>query len=185
VNKRKDLEYFMKLNYNVILKKRNELFFLYIPELSLIVEKNNLDEAYEELEKEKEIYIKNALDLDAQDTIEEPVPIKLRKSLVANFLPFFIKLFIVIFIVSIFSLPIVRFVGYQLGQMRGNAVRFMWHLPERINNKLKNMSVEKKEEKLIEIRGVIEQIKPFVEEFRVLLIDIPEKGSETHIEKND
>jgi len=185
VNKQKNLEYFMKLNYNVILKRRNKLFYLFIPELSIIVEKYNLNEAYEKLEIERELYIKKAIELNAQETIEEPAPIKFKKTLFANYLPFFVKLFIIVFIVSIFSLPIARYVSYQSSQMPRKSVSFLWNLPESINNKLRNLSVEKKQDKILEIRGAIEQIKPFIEEFRVLLNDIQEKGYESRIEKTD
>ena len=52
MNKQKDLTYYKKLNYDIILKKINDDYYLFIPELSLIVEEKSLNEAYEKLEKE-------------------------------------------------------------------------------------------------------------------------------------
>ena len=57
MNQQKDLKYFMKLNYNVILKRKDSYYYLFIPELSIIVEDKDLDIAYKKLEEETGISI--------------------------------------------------------------------------------------------------------------------------------
>ena len=58
-DKKKDLDYYMSLQYEVILKKRKRGFALYIPELAIVEEDENLQKAYEKLKSEKNNYFKN------------------------------------------------------------------------------------------------------------------------------
>lgn len=107
---RKDISYYKKLNYNVVLKKIGSDYYLFIPELSFIVEGKSLDEAYGRLEMEKESYFKKAADMDVLDIIKEPEPVMFRKKLFVDLAMFFTKAFIIICICSLFfigSLPVV------------------------------------------------------------------------------
>lgn len=107
---KKDVSYYKKLNYNAILKKIDSNYYLFIPELSLIVEGKSLDEAYGRLETEKENCFKKAADMDVLDTIKEPEPVMFRKKLFVDLAMFFTKAFIIIcvcLIAFIGSLPFV------------------------------------------------------------------------------
>ena len=55
-NLEKDLEYFKGLKYTTIVRRNKGKFMLYIPELSLFEEDENIDKAYEKLVSEKEKY---------------------------------------------------------------------------------------------------------------------------------
>lgn len=151
--------------------------------MSLIVEGENLSEAYEKLEKEKAVYFKKVIELDVRDTIEEPAPIKLRKKLFTDLPLFFIRLSIIVFVVGILLFVSVSIaspvVSSQLRQIPRQTMDyvleesmvFVAELPGRINDALNNMPAEKKEEIRLELRDAIQQAKPFIDEFRVLLED--------------
>ena len=61
MNQKKDLKYFMSLDYNLILREEKGKYYLFLPDLSLIVEGSNLEKTYKKLEKEKARYFKNII----------------------------------------------------------------------------------------------------------------------------
>lgn len=102
----KDLEYFTNLKYYIVVKKVKDKFVLYISELSLYEEDENLEKAYERLESEKGKYFQKMIEMEAQGKIAEPACIggskKTIKQLQNNLVHFFIKSIITIFIIAIF-----------------------------------------------------------------------------------
>ena len=176
MNQQKDLEYFMKLNYNVILKRKDSYYYLFISELSIIVENEDLDKAYKKLEKDKVLYFKKVIKLDAQDTVKEPMHLVERKKLFSDLSAFFIKmcLIAVVFLITIFaSLPFVdSFVVSRINKLPVTLIR---EIPNKIFNKIENMSVEKKEQRILELRKMVQQLKPFIDEVHILFDDEPHK----------
>ena len=176
MNQQKDLEYFMKLNYNVILKRKDSYYYLFIPELSIIVENEDLDEAYKKLEKDKVLYFKKVIKLDAQDTVKEPMHLVERGKLFSDLSAFFIKVCLItfVFLITIFaSLPFVdSFVVHRISQLPVTLIR---EIPNKIFNKIENMSVEKKEQRILELRKMVQQLKPFIDEVHILFDDKPHK----------
>jgi predicted RNase H-like HicB family nuclease len=172
----KDVNYYKKLNYNVILKKIDSNYYLFIPELSLIVQGKSLDEAYGRLEIEKENCFKKAADMDVLNTIKEPEPVMFRKKLFVDLAMFFTKTLIIISICSaafIGTLPFVNaFVANRISGIPGDAIKgLVTNLSYRLNYKLNNMTEEDKEKMKLELRKTIKEIKPFVDEIKVLFKD--------------
>ena len=89
MNNNKDLKYFKNLMYNVILRKNNGLYYLFIPELSIIVENEDLEDAFNSIESEKQIYFENVIKLGFENTVNEPKNLSKRKKLYSD-----LKLFI-------------------------------------------------------------------------------------------
>lgn len=106
MNKEKDLEYFKDLKYDVVMKKRGNLFVLFVPELACIEEDENLEKAYEKLEMGKESYFREMIESGYQDYIREPEGAKRKKRFVdtfaTNVLSFFVKFLIVLLVGGIF-----------------------------------------------------------------------------------
>jgi hypothetical protein len=167
---KKDLSYFMELKYNTILKKQNSSYFLFIPELSLIVEGNTPDDVYEKLESEKEEYFKRIIKLNVQDTVKEPAPVVLRKKLFQNLISFFGKALITlicIFIIYSFMLKSLPIITEAISQVPRATYSFGRELSTKFFVGLDNLSVEDKAEILKKIRMRLQQIKPFVDELRM------------------
>jgi predicted RNase H-like HicB family nuclease len=96
----KDIEYYKKLEYNVILKRKGEDFVLFIPDLNIWSKAENLEKAYAELKEEKVKYIEKMSQEKALHLIVEPQGMN-RKKLTNEFALFFIKLGIVSVLIAI------------------------------------------------------------------------------------
>jgi len=168
-DREKDLEYFLKQQYCVMLTKKNNTFYLHIPELSLIVQGANLNEAYERLQKAKNEYFKNAIEVNAQNEIEPPASlnIKIKKNLLSVFGPFFIKLgvvFVAGFVLLSLTAAVLKFASNEI---RG--------IPYIITGKINSMSDEEIQRKKLLIRETVHKMKPFMDEVKVLLKDDEQK----------
>ena len=159
----------MKQQYYVILMKKNDVFYLHIPELSLIAEDKDLNKAYEKLESAKEAYFRKAAEMNLQGEIELPVSIsiKTKKNLLSMFGPFFIKLcciFIVGLILLNLTAAIARYVSYEV---RG--------IPYEVINKVNKMSDEDSMQKRLLLRETLKKLKPFIDEFRAAFSETTDK----------
>jgi len=172
MNKQRDLEYFLKLNYSVILRKENGFYYLFIPDLSIIVEDRDLGEAYTKLEKEKETYFRRIIEMNAGDTIKEPTPILLRKKISLDLIMFSIKALIIAIIfavVIIASQPILdSFISHELMTLRLKAKTLMLELPAKVDAKLKSLTPEQKQAFRLQLRNMIQEAKPFINELQLL-----------------
>lgn len=170
MDKLRDLEFFIKLNYNVILNKRSGSYYLFIPELSLVVEGRTLTDAYDKLGNEKEEYFKRIIKLNAQDTVKEPAPVVLRKKLFQNLISFFGKALIVlicIFIILSFMLKSLPIISEAISQVPRGTYSFGRELSTKFFVGLDNLSAEDKDKIRKKLRMRLQQIKPFVDELRI------------------
>mgnify|MGYP001561477685 CR=1 FL=1 len=162
----KDLEYYKKLTYDIILKKKGDQFVLIIPELCCIEENATLEKAYEKLELEKEKYFKEIIEIGSQAYIREPGAIKHKKSNLFNsLLPFMIKLVIIIVV----GVVMMQVAAAKLKSSERKISKKAQNVITDINNKLKKMPPEKKEEIRKELREIVHNVKPFVDEIKKLL----------------
>ena len=99
----KDLEYFKKLQYDVVVKKRKDRFVVFIPELAIVEEDESLDKAYEKLDLEKERYLQKMVENEYQDYIKEPEGRRDKKRLVSGMIPFLVKFVMVLLVVAMFA----------------------------------------------------------------------------------
>ena len=102
--KQKDLEYFKKLQYDVVVKKRKDRFVVFIPELAIVEEDESLDKAYEKLDLEKERYLQKMIENEYQGYIKEPEGRRDKKRIVSGMVPFLVKLVVVLLVVAMFGL---------------------------------------------------------------------------------
>ena len=168
--KERKLVYFMGLRYDVLVKKVRDVYCAFIPELSLFVEGKSPSEAYENLEQKKEQYFKRVLAVDAGDTVIEPLAITRRKRFKEDLLLFAAKTLIVgvIFgiIVSVLLPSIDVFVDKRI-----NPVKFVAVMVRQVNKKLNSMSETEQQKMRMQFRGILQQIKPLVDEVRMVFND--------------
>jgi outer membrane murein-binding lipoprotein Lpp len=175
---RKDPEYFQKLEYNTILRKIGDMYYLFIPELSLIVEGKDLNETYRRLEQEKEAYFKKAAELGTQDAIPVPASLAMRKRVLSDLGLFFVKAVIVgsIFVaVFIGSLPLINdiFINQRINQLSNDARTLVTQLSTRGNTKLQNMTPEQKARMKENLKEIVAELKPYFDEVRILWEENP------------
>jgi hypothetical protein len=176
MNEEKDLNYFMNLNYDVVLRKKGDDYYLFIPELSVIAYGKELDEAYKKLNIAKEEFFRNIIDLKLQDTVNEPVGIKIRKKHYHEIFQYLMKvlvtflLFVVIFII-IFLPVLSSFEKFVSNTISSVPEKILSKTAAKIEYKLTNMTEKEKEETRLRIKGMVSALKPFADEIRILFED--------------
>jgi len=181
----KDLDYFMKLNYDMILRKKDAEYCVYIPELAIIACGKSLDEAYEKLILQKEEYFNNIINLKLEETVNEPASVKIRKKQYYGIIDYLIKrlvsfiLFIVVFIMLF--LPVLssfdKIISSKLNKyMSGENIT---KAINKVDTKLANMSEKDLEEIKIKLRRIANKIKPMADELRIIFEDNNKVGNKT------
>ena len=64
--------YLNSLQYSILLKQKKDKFYLIIPELTLVVTCNNLEDGYKDLHKQKQELFARILDCESEDEITLP-----------------------------------------------------------------------------------------------------------------
>ncbi len=160
----------MSLKYDVVVRKSDNAYCVFIPELSLFVEASTVSEAYEKLEEKKAQHFKGLIAIEAINTVREPLSVAIKNRFQEDMLLFASKTLVVSVIFGIIAslfLPVVDvFVSTRLDPMLsvGAMVR-------RVDKKLSNMSQKDQEEKLDTLRRMLLNVKPFAKELRVLFED--------------
>jgi hypothetical protein len=184
MNTDKGLNYYMNLDYDIILRKKDH-FFLGIPELSLFVKGDTLDEAYKRLYAEKEIVFQRYIDADMQNDITEPKKKKPKNSLQGVFsdmVPFFLKISTIAVVILISTVLIANLallslkdISYRLEDLVfKNINQIALHsinLVRDTNHRLNTLTPEEKEAYILLLRNKVQQIKPFYDEVAVLWKD--------------
>ncbi len=174
-NKR-DLKYFENLKYNILLKKKNEIFILFIPELSIIVEDYDLSIAYNKIQEEKSKYFSNIIELNAQDTVTVPLPIVIKKQVFRDLSIFIVKSFIImisLLVIVLFSRPLITsYVDNSINNAQAKAIKRVKRNSNKLFNRIDNLN----EDDIAEIKKTIIKLKPLVNEIKVVLGD--EKNDE-------
>jgi hypothetical protein len=162
----KNLDYFMNLNYMVILERKKGLYYSFIPELSLIAKGKDVNEAYKNLENEKEAYFKKMIEADNQEMIKEPLPLKVRNKLLEELGMYFAKTFISVLIITVFVLGSLPFVNDVLISSRFNRIPSqIMAMAELFADKLDTMSPKVREQLRQKLRKINLELRPFLDEF--------------------
>ena len=164
----------MNLEYNVILKKKEKTYLLFIPELSIITEENTLEKTFETLETEKRNYFEKIIKMEAQDTIKLPVSIVSKKRIVEDITVFSVKTIIftcLLFLLILGSRLFISKIAIDgISDFRRNMSSFAITMPSTIineySNRLNSMSNEQKAAIIESFRKNIILLKPVFEELR-------------------
>lgn len=163
---KKDLKYYLSLDYDNIVHKRKNKFVIYIDELCIVEEDENLQNAFEKVEQEKEAFFKKMIEEGYQDYIREPYAVKNEEKpyfSIQSLIPFFIKLSVIFFILLIALFPITKMLNpnYVISLTKGGA--------STVINKINSMPEKNREALIQTLRETIRNTKPFIDEFKVLL----------------
>jgi hypothetical protein len=167
---KKDLNYFMGLNYDVIMRRVDDNYCAFIPELSLFVEDPSASDVFEKLEKEKAQYFKRAVAVDAGDTVREPLAVTIRNRFKEDILLFSAKTLAVGAIFGIIMMILLRSIDVFVST-RINPIKIMGVMITQIDDKLNSSSEKKQEAWRSKLRGMVQKIKPLVDEVRILFDD--------------
>ena len=176
MKKEKDLEFYLGLNYDVVLKKKANEYCLFIPDLAIIASGKKLDEAYAKLDQEKERYFKNIIEYNLQDTVNEPASVSIRKKQYSVLSMYLLKMLILlaVFLIMFFIvlLPVMssieKYVIQKASTMPKKSVS--WVIGK-VDAKLDAMSEKEQEDVKLKIRNMANKIKPFTDEIKVIFED--------------
>jgi hypothetical protein len=164
---KKKLKYFEDLEYDVVLRKKNDTFVLFIEELNCFAQDKDPKEAYEKLKTEKRDYFNQMIALDRQHLINEPESSDNEKLLFNSLLPFCVKFIIVLIaglmLLHVGSLTLQKSLSFPLNKAVNQGLYY--------RARLLNMPEERKEEIKVKIRETVRELKPFINEFYNSLID--------------
>ena len=173
MSKEKNYDYFMSLNYDAVLRKKNKDYCLFIPELSIIGCGRSLGDADENLLKEKEKYFRNIIEFNLAETVNEPASVKIRKKQYQEIGQYFLKMLLAFLFIVVLST--VLFIPV-LSSFEKAITRMVVTMPERvlpkavakIDDKLSMMTEADKEEIRLRIKNIISNIKPYTDEIKIL-----------------
>ncbi len=183
MEKIKDLEYFMNLNYNLVIKRKENYYYVSIPELLLFEKGETFDEVYEKLEKEKENFFEKAIEMDEQDIIKEPRSLNTREKRSSDLFQFLTKLSLISCIIGIL---IYIFINIIIGKISTEANEFISQninikrLIIRHGDKYSTYTEVEKEKTRLRLRKYIQQIKPLIDEIMLLWED---ENKKEHVDK--
>jgi len=150
--------------YDVIVMKKNDRYYLSIPELVLSTSDKNLQKAFQKIEKKKEETILNMIEADLKNLI--PVPIKknnnsnkeiLGKSFKQELLLFFYKCAFILFMIVGGS-----FLAYK------SASRLMETYVYKIIN-IEKWSDQRVQEYTKRTRNMVTKLSPILDEFKIFI----------------
>lgn len=165
MNNDEKLKYFNALTYNIILKKGNKSYSLIIPEISLFVVNDNLQDATEDLFRRKEMFFKDMISSGCEDDIALPRHLARKNELLSQLKIFMCKLLIVglIFIVScaIGGRMIMNKVASISGMdVAKKVVENVVFQIDRILDEPK----EDQEQRIKKIKAIVNKLKPIIRE---------------------
>jgi hypothetical protein len=200
--KERNLDYFMGLNYAVLMKKVNDGYCAFIPELSLFAEGQTTSEAYENLEQDKLKYFRRVLVADAGSIVKEPLATTVRRRFFDDLLLFGAKAFVVGVIFGIVMLILVPsidvFINTRASRvaplLAAGMVDQIASMVEQFDDRVSHMSEAQLVETKDKLRQTVLRMKPLTDEFKILFEDdkgvggkplAPKRSAENSPNKSD
>ncbi|MFC1509186.1 hypothetical protein ACFL60_05820 [Candidatus Omnitrophota bacterium] len=176
MKKERNLEYYMNLEYTFLLKKKRDSFVFFIPELQIFSEAKTINEAYENLDEEKEKYFQKILEFEAHDIVKKPISHPLVKSIfsetvsyIADIIKPTLKISTALFIITLLGYVLIMPLTNKFINVNMSKIAYSGMLQVAKIMKIHiSMSDELKESKIENLRKYIQEIKPFVDEIKVL-----------------
>jgi len=166
------LTYLNSLQYSILLKQKNEEFYLIIPELFLIATNKNLEEGYKDLHKQKQNLIKQILDCEGEDEIILP-----RKSMKPHETFQQLKIFTykLLIICTLFGMTftisgalLVNKMNYSNTSVVSILKRPIKSIMIQLETSLFHAPEEVQRERINKLRQLIEALRPYYHEFQRL-----------------
>jgi hypothetical protein len=173
-----DIEYFKTLSYDVQLKKNETTFILCIPELSCVAEDSDIAKAYEKLERKKEEIFLEMITSDMVDAIQRPRQVILSETIFRSLYPFMVKALVVCGVIFFGTLATIYVVHDAVKVLAPTGpMGLLRHQAATVKHGLENMTEDEKKELQLKIRATLLELKPFVDEFKVLWKESPQQAS--------
>ncbi len=173
----KSVDYYMNLPYDIALTKKDGRFILFIAELHLIVQDEDLNEAYRQLEGGKRSLFEKHLETGNHESIPLPGRVVQRRELAAKLTPFLVKASVVALIV----IGLVVGAGVADNYTLENTPRYVGqratrYMARNFIRSIDNFLTPDREQKIrLALRQAVPRLKPMAEELAPLF-GCPEKS---------
>ena len=166
----RSLEFYLSLSYNVHITKKGEQFYLYIPELPIVVQDTDLTRGHARLEEAKDSLLKQYHELGREHAIPLPAETIEGHRLVKAMLPFVLKVAVVCLAVVLMIVTINVSVIYILQEGSEAVVKSAGRKVNRtfLNLADKGLNPETAARYHRDLRAIVRILKPFAEDLRPL-----------------
>tara|TARA_Y100000590_G_C15671870_1_gene996549 strand:- start:1203 stop:1859 length:657 start_codon:yes stop_codon:yes gene_type:complete len=171
--KREKLDYLNSLQYTVLLKENKDKFYLVIPEISIVVVSNNLDEAHKDLIKQKQDYFTDLLDCKAEDEIKFPRKTSHAHEIYHSLKLFIYKLLIICLLGGVTITISSVLIGNKIAEIPESIANIsMVDIAKKIvsetNNYIVDVPEETHQERLEKLHELVIVLRPLVQELETL-----------------
>jgi hypothetical protein len=174
--RQKKLDHLNSIQYNILLKQKNNKFCLVIPELSLISVEDNLEAAYRELCAKKTKLFNDVLEYGTEETINLPNKIQKRYEIFNQLKIFIYKLLLTCLLGGVlFMLGIAEIKSNISSTVNMLAVdKIKTSIIQELNNFI-NVPEDAKQKKIKKLHDALNGLSPFINEFRSAFKNPPEQ----------
>lgn len=175
-SRQEKFDYLVSLPYTARIEKKGEKFYLIIAELSLIAGNNNLEAAYKALNEQKVCLFNRALDCEAEGEIVLPVKIQKTSETKTALKVFFYKILILSFLLGISCLFTGAVLMNKLSNIQFSSIasKASMGLFSEID-KITNATPGVKEIRIKRFRQLLEEMKPYINEYQKAMSPCIEK----------
>ena len=163
------LDYLNSLQYSVFMKEIKDRFYLIIPEISIVSVNNKLEEAYKDLNEQKQGYFTKVLACEAEDEINFPHKIRDAHEIYHKLKLFTYKLFIICLLGGV-TLTITGAI------MSNKIVEISNFVDNKISNTISDITGPLHPSSLVDIA------KKIVSETKDYIVDVPEEMRQERLE---
>jgi hypothetical protein len=170
--------------YDVTVRKKGNLFVVFIPELNLAESDENLEQAYHRLEQAKVHHLTRMRELGLADIMQtSPRTVPVQESLADRIFPG-VALFLIKFTIIFILLGIGAGVFmHRAATLPHKAATWGRTTIAQFNETMNNMPAENKEEFKLKIRRTMQSLQPFMKELLTLFHQPTEEPSEKSVEQ--
>lgn len=164
------LEYLNSLQYSILLKRKNDKFYLMLPEIALVAVNDNLEEAYKDLLEQKRNFFGNILDCEAEDEIIPPRETYEGHETFHQLKMFTYKLLIVCFLAGLTLTISGALISHKIASISGERIakEVVNGIIGEAKKTITNTSEDVKQERLQTIHHLVEALRPVANEVRTL-----------------
>jgi len=168
------LNYLNSLQYSIVLRQKIEKFYLIIPELSLVTVSNKLEEAHDDLYKQKQNFFTKTLDCGAENEIILPRRTQEGREIFHKLKLFTYKLFIVCILGGLTFTISSALISNKIGEVSNILTNSAFDISKKFikdtEKLLINAPEDIKQKRLERLHKLVEALQPFVQELETLSI---------------
>ena len=167
------LDYLNSLQYSVFMKEIKDRFYLIIPEISIVSVNNKLEEAYKDLNEQKQGYFTKVLACEAEDEINFPHKIRDAHEIYHKLKLFTYKLLIVCFLSGVTLTMSGAILSNKIAEIPDSIANIsIVDIAKKIGNETNNYIIdvpeETQQERLEKLHELVIVLRPLIQELETL-----------------